>query len=190
MRCSWHNNCLYGPDGGAALDWNPANPSSTTVWTRLIGAGPTTSATWVGRAESFYSTYPCKQVQTNIMRISDWAVFGYVHAYHSWGNANPSYFNIYASQSGVQNAHVGGYILPWQQDNCSSTGNHTHQFYESGPNDTWCSKNTSIPWCDECYTPYPVWSTHEYLIQWNSYRPSLTRGGAPGVRRRNFCRGC
>lgn len=23
LTCGWHSNCTYGPDGGAALDWQP-----------------------------------------------------------------------------------------------------------------------------------------------------------------------
>jgi hypothetical protein len=178
LTCGWHNNCTYGPDGGAALDWQPTGCTWTPngsdchqkqVWVRLWGIGGGTSPTWVGRAESYYDTYPCKEIETSLMRISDWAVFGYVHAYHSGGNPNHNYWNLFASTAGRQNAAVGGYMLPHAQDNCSSTGDHTHQFYESGPNDSWWAKNSAISsTCDECGTPYPVWNTHEYAIQWNS----------------------
>jgi hypothetical protein len=168
LTCGWHDACTYGPDGGRALDWVPQNPGATQVWTRLLGIGGGTSPTWVGRSESYYETYPCKQIETSLMRISDWAIFGYVHAYHSGGNPNHAYWNLFASTAGRQNSHVGGYILPHAQDNCSSTGDHTHQFYESGPSDLWYAKNSAISsTCDLCYTPYPVWNTYEYAIQWN-----------------------
>lgn len=91
--------------------------------------------------ESYYTTYPCKQIKADLMRISDWVVYGSIHQYHSGGNRNPNYSNLYASTAGTRNTGVAGYVLPHAEDNCASTGDHTHQFYESGPYDMWYGKN-------------------------------------------------
>lgn len=167
LSCGWHDNCINGPDGGAALDWVPANPSYTQTWVRLMGVTNSSSPVWGAREEFFYQEFPCKQVQTNIMRISDWAIYGYVHQYHSGGNPNHNYANLYANNAGYKTSAVAGYILPHLQDNCSSTGDHTHQFYQSGPNDTYYRKNYAISSaCDLCFTPYGIWQTYEYKIKW------------------------
>lgn len=167
LSCGWHDICIPGPNGGPALDWVPANFSNTSTWSRLFAIGGGTSSTWVAREEGYYQETPCKQVRIDIERISDWALYGTVHQYHSGGNPNHNYGNLFASTAGVQNAMVTGYILPHAQDNCTSTGDHTHQFYESGPNDTWWGKDSVPLWntCNLCMQPYNIWSTYEYAVQ-------------------------
>ena len=167
LTCGWHSNCANGPNGGQALDWIPADSGYTTTWKRLVGVGGPGPSTWVARMQSYYTTSPCKQIKADIFRISDWAPYGYVHQYHSGGNPNPNYSNLYASTAGAANAGVAGYILPHDQDNCYSEGDHTHQFYASGPYDLWYGKNSTQTFntCDLCYAPYAPWSTWEYGIQ-------------------------
>jgi hypothetical protein len=174
LTCGWHDSCIPGPNGGPALDWRPANcdPGGSchhqSTWSRLfaVGVGPT--RTWVARQESYYQETPCKQVRADIERISDWARYGTVHQYHSGGNTNHSYSNIYASTAGVQNAAVTGYILSaGDNDNCVSTGDHTHQWYEPGPYEMWHAKNSVSAYntCNGCMTPFGIWSTYEYGFQ-------------------------
>ena len=167
LSCGWHNICIPGPDGGQALDWVPANMSNTSTWARIFAIGGGGSSTWVSRAESYYQETPCKQVRADIERISDYALYGTVHQYHSGGNPNHNYFNIFGSTAGVQNSAVTGYILPHAQDNCTSTGDHTHQFYESGPYDSWYGKDSYSLFntCNLCMTPFGIWSTYEYAVQ-------------------------
>jgi hypothetical protein len=166
LTCGWHNNCTYGPDHGQALDWVPANSSVTTTWVRLWVVGGGSSAWWAARQETYYQELPCKEMRSDIERVSDWALYGSVLQYHSGGNPNHAYGNVYASTGGVYNEAVAGYILDHSLDNCSSTGNHTHQFYQSGPSDLAYWKNTQISsTCNLCMTPYQIWTTNEYAIQ-------------------------
>jgi len=175
LTCGWHSLCptTGPPGGGPALDWVPVNFSSRTTWVRTFGVTGSGSSTWVAREETYYQETPCKQMRSDIERISDWALYGMVRQYHSGGNANHNYSNIYASTAGSYNSPVAGYILPHAQDNCTNYGDHTHQFYQSGPYDSWYTKNSVSVYntCNygvpgqPCGSPFPIWNTWEYGIQ-------------------------
>lgn len=61
------------------------------------------------------------------------------------------YWNIFSSTAGVYSSAVVGTFVPAGQDNCQSTGPHTHQYYLSGDNDTYFSKNSAMPTEQRCY---------------------------------------
>jgi len=169
LTCGWHDigDCVCPDAESKALDW-VAQGGSTAVWVRLWAFGGPTSNTWVARMNSYKPQTGCYRIESDVMRISDWALFGKVVALHSTRPASTQYANIYSRSSGTQNAAGVGSMVPQGQDNCQSEGPHTHQYYESGPNDDQSGKNGGMSTecqCCGCNDPYGIWITYEYYFK-------------------------
>jgi len=171
LTCGWHEVGDCAPCPGSdpnprALDW-VAQGGSTSVQVRLWAFGGPSSNTWVARMYSYKPTTGCYRIESDVKRISDYAVFGKVVALHSTRPASTAYANIYSKSSGYQNAAGVGSMVPQGQDNCQSGGPHTHQYYQSGPSQDQSGKNGGMPTeCScLCNTSYGIWTTYEYYFK-------------------------
>jgi hypothetical protein len=173
LDVGWHEvgDCIHCPDANPhGLDWTWENDVSTLVRVRLWNWGGPSAITRVANMYSYYTTYPCKRIVSEVKRLSDGGVFGSVVNQHSYREGTYS-TAVYSRSSGYQNTANVGYMVPYQQDNCLTTANHTMQWYESGDHDTGYGKDTGIPTecqCCVCATPYDVWNAWEYYFDFHS----------------------
>lgn len=168
LMCGWHDNCdnQNNDPTDKGLDWQNST-STRSITVRFLSYLPSGSgSTWVGRALTTTSTFPCKRVTTRVFRI-DWYRVGEVVQNHSQGAASTNYWNLFASPGGTQNSISSGYYIPYSEDNCSSSYDHVMQWYESGPVEIAHFKNYGIPHetqCFHCGTLYSPWSGPEYAF--------------------------
>jgi hypothetical protein len=166
LNCGWHDICDGSwPDAQSrGLDWVAADTGYQTTWVRTWSLGGPGPNTWVARAQSYYSESPCKRVVADVKRVSDWGLFGSVVNTHSRSSGS-SYWNLYASTAGKFASAVVGSFVPAGQDNCQSSGPHTHQHYLSGDYDTYFYKNPGMPTeqqCVLCGWQYPPADLYSY----------------------------
>lgn len=174
LTVGWHDlgDCYpHCPDTySKGLDWVWENDASTLVRVRLWNWGGPSAITRVANMSSSMPQYGCKRIVSAVKRLSDGGVFGSVVNQHSYRGGTYNSV-VYSRSSGYQNTANVGYMVPYQQDNCTTTGDHTMQWYESGNYDTGYGKDSSIPTecqCCGCGTPYDVWNVWEYYFSFNS----------------------
>ncbi len=172
LTCGWHETCdgFFGDSDKKALDWVYAYGSNTTVWVRIKALTDSSSDVWVARLKTKLPDTGCKRVVARILRISDWERFGSVVSQHT--QAPSSYYaNISANSGWRKNSAVVGSFLDPAEDNCYTTGKHTHQHYLSGPYDITYWKNPQFPnekQCYHCGMERSIWQWGEYTFTFES----------------------
>ncbi|HWO73234.1 MAG TPA: hypothetical protein VNN21_06720 [Dehalococcoidia bacterium] len=166
LTCGWHTTCDgVFTDAQLGLDWVWPSNMSYEVRLRLFVAASFSSATVVGSVSTANSTSGCYKIEATIRRTDGLRV-GLVVNQHAQVST-PKAWNISGREQGIYNdTSIGSMVWP---DNCTTWGRHTMQWYSRAWTGSSFSKNTSIPtesqcWYD-CYSPYGIWSTREYLIQ-------------------------
>jgi hypothetical protein len=177
LTCGWHDICdaSYPDTYSKGLDW-VAQGGSTSTWVRIWNYGGPSSSTWVARMNSSMPTTGCYRIASEVKRISDGAIFGSVVNQHS-RRTGSAYANLFSRSGGYQNPSVVGSFVPLGQDNCTTEGPHTMQWYASGDYDTESGKNGGVPkeclpnsstCCYSCNKSYSIWLTYEWYFRFYS----------------------
>ena len=109
LTCGWHDigDCVCPDAESKALDW-VAQGGSTSVRVRFWAFGGPDSGTWVARMYSYKPTTGCYRIESDVKRISDYALFGKVVALHSTRPASTAYADIYSKSSGLSERRRSG----------------------------------------------------------------------------------
>jgi len=171
LTCGWHDvgDCICPDTYSKGLDW-VAQSGSTQVSVRIAAYGGPSATTRVANMSSSMPQYGCKRIVSQVKRLSDGGLFGSVVNQHSYREGTYSTV-IYSQLSGFQNIRDVGFMVPAGQDNCTTEGPHTMQWYESGNYDTEYGKDTGIPTecqCCGCNKLYDPWLFYEYYFKFYS----------------------
>ncbi len=178
LTCGWHDVCdgIFTDATKKGLDWIYQSNASYTVWVRVKIYGGNFQLVVLGTA--YNASSGCKRILYDMFRYTNPAQkIGTIVNQHSQATST-SYFNLYTSSSGYQNSGIVGTMVGAGQDNCTSSGPHTMQWYtnSSATNVTKnasspCTTSSCIPYesgCVLCYRPYGIWQTYEWLFTFYS----------------------
>ncbi len=166
LTCGWHDVCdgVYTDSSKKGLDWVWPGAASYDVWVRMRIYGG--SGDYVVSAQAYNATFGCKRIWFDMYGSTSGQYIGAVTNQHAQA-PGLYYYNLRTSGSGFYNNMFVGSMVPYGQDNCTSSGPHAMQWYTNSSASGVTKNTVGLPYesgCVLCYRSYGHWTTYEYLF--------------------------